>query len=78
MLFRSLQQPKLLKDKHVKCTLFSSGMLKPIMFFNRPELFEKLSDSVDKTFDVAAHVVKNEWNGNTSIELMGIDIRFPE
>src|SRR5207247_1332969 len=28
-----VQQPILLKDAHVKCTLFADGILKPIIFF---------------------------------------------
>lgn len=30
-----VNQPKLLKDKHLKCTVFADGIIKPLMFFNR-------------------------------------------
>lgn len=69
-----LRQPQLLKDKHVKCSVFSDGIIKPVIFFNRPDLYEVFSNIGDKTFDIAAHVVKNEWNGRVSIELQGLDV----
>ena len=36
-----VQRPLLLKDAHVKCSIFADGVIKPIIFFNRPELFDK-------------------------------------
>lgn len=69
-----VQQPVLLKDAHVKCTLFADGTIKPIVFFNRPELFSRLMKQQDQSFDVVAHVVENVWNGKTNIELSGVDI----
>ena len=36
-----VEKPRLLKDQHVKCTVFSDGVIKPLMFFNRPELDRK-------------------------------------
>lgn len=35
-----VQRPTLMKDLHVKCLLFSAGVVKPVVFFNRPELFD--------------------------------------
>jgi len=73
-----VQEPRLLKDKHIKCMLFCNGVLKPVMFFNRPDLYGPLCAQGDRPFAVAAHVVANEWQGNATIELQGIDICFGE
>lgn len=69
-----LKPPMILKEKHVKCFLFSQGTIKPIIFFNRPELYSVLTNLQEKNFNVAAYVVKNEWEGRVSIELQGLDI----
>jgi single-stranded-DNA-specific exonuclease len=69
-----LKKPRLLKDKHVKCSVFSDGVIKPIIFFNRPELFTFFETIGDKPFSVAASVVENEWDGRRNIELQGIDV----
>jgi len=68
-----IQKPVLLKDAHVKCMLFADGIIKPIIFFNRPELFEILTHQQD-AFCVAAQVVENHWNGRVNVELNGVDI----
>jgi len=68
-----VQKPVLLKDAHVKCMIFADGVVKPVIFFNRPELFEILSHQHD-AFCVAAQVVENHWNGRVNVELTGIDI----
>lgn len=67
-------QPQLLKNAHVKCQVFADGVIKPIIFFNRPELFELLIDRADKPFDVAFEVSENHWNGKVTIQLLGIDV----
>ncbi len=69
-----LRQPILLKDRHIKCTVFSNGVIKPVIFFNRPELYSVLSKLQDNPFHIAAYVTKNEWDGTARIELQGIDI----
>ncbi|MFH0898247.1 MAG: single-stranded-DNA-specific exonuclease RecJ [bacterium] len=69
-----LKPPTLLKDKHLKCLLFANGIIKPTIFFNRPDLYQIFATIADKPFDVVAHVMKNEWQGNVSIELQGLDI----
>lgn len=69
-----LKPPRLLKEKHVKCSVFSHGMIKQVLFFNRPELMESLAELSDRPFSLAAHVTVNEWNGRRSIELQGVDI----
>jgi len=73
-----MQEPRLLKDKHVKCLLFAEGVLKPVVFFNRPDVYALLKDIGDQPFSVAVHVVTNEWQGNSSVELHGIDIGIDE
>ena len=72
-----LKQPKLLKDKHLKCSVFANGIIKPIIFFNRPDLFPILLNQEDKPFHIVGNVVCNEWQGNKTIELNGLDIMIP-
>jgi single-stranded-DNA-specific exonuclease len=69
-----LKKPQLLKDKHVKTTVFADGIIKPLMFFNRPELYRLLYEIEDKPFSLAAHVTTNEWQNRVNIELQGIDL----
>ncbi len=69
-----LKAPILMKDAHVKCSVFSEGIIKPLVFFNRPELFELLLAHGDQPFDVAVQVTQNHWNNKTSLELLGYDI----
>lgn len=69
-----VQKPLLLKDQHVKCMVFADGALKPIIFFNRPELYQRLLEQNDEPFDCAAYVVENSWQGRTQVEMQGIDV----
>lgn len=69
-----VQKPLLMKDAHVKCHVFSDGIIKPVIFFNRPALFEKLLNQAEEPFDIAAQVTENHWNGRVSIELLGLDV----
>jgi single-stranded-DNA-specific exonuclease len=71
-----VQKPQLLKDAHVKCSVFADGVIKPLMFFNRPDLFEKILAAGEESFSVAAQVRENHWNGRANIELTGTDIAF--
>jgi single-stranded-DNA-specific exonuclease len=73
-----VEEPRLLKDLHVKFRVFADGVIKPVMFFNRPELFEQLRHQGEKAFDLAAQVTENYWNGTSTIELIGIDIAFKD
>lgn len=68
------QKPMLLKDAHVKCSIFADGVIKQLIFFNRPDLFEHLSALESQSFDIAAQVAENHWNGKATIELLGLDI----
>lgn len=69
-----LEPPQLLKDVHVKARLFSEGIIKPIIFFNRPDIMDFLQTIGTDSFHCAVQVVKNCWNGKTSIELQGFDV----
>jgi len=71
-----VQKPTLLKDAHVKCSIFADGVIKPLIFFNRPELFVRLNEVGQESFDVAVQVSENHWNGKVSIELQGVDVAF--
>lgn len=72
-----LSKPQLLKDAHVKCQLFADGVIKPVIFFNRPELFHALIDHGENSFSVAGQVTENVWEGRSNVELQGLDIAFP-
>jgi len=69
-----VQKPSMLKDAHVKCQIFADGIIKTLMFFNRPDLFEKLSNQADEPFDIAVQITENHWNGKVNIELLGLDV----
>lgn len=69
-----VQKPMLLKDAHVKCSIFADGVIKPVIFFNRPTLYDVLLDYGQEPFWLAAQVAENYWNGNSTIELIGTDV----
>lgn len=69
-----VQKPVLLKDAHVKCSVFSQGVIKPVMFFNRPELYPLLNELGEQSCDMVVQVMENHWNGKVNIELQGLDI----
>ncbi|MCX5925109.1 MAG: single-stranded-DNA-specific exonuclease RecJ [Candidatus Dependentiae bacterium] len=71
-----LQKPTVLKDVHVKCEIFSQGVTKPVIFFNRPELLPLLQAQGENPFDLAVKVSENHWNGRVSVELLGVDGAF--
>jgi len=73
-----VQKPILLKNEHVKCSIFADGVIKSVIFFNRPDLFKILVKIDQGSFDIAANVVQNHWNGRTNIELVGMDIAIHE
>jgi single-stranded-DNA-specific exonuclease len=72
----AIEPPQLLKDVHVKCRVFADGIIKPVIFFNRPDIYDAIVQSGDRSFDMAVYVVENHWNGKTSIEFQGIDIVY--
>jgi len=71
-----IDEPKLLKDAHVKCLIFAQGIIKSIIFFNRPELYDILIEQrkKDKTISLAVYVTENYFNNQSSIEFQGVDI----
>jgi len=69
-----VQKPVLLKGAHVKCGIFAGGVIKPVIFFNRPELFDVLLGYGQEPFSLAAQVTENHWNGRVNIELVGSDV----
>lgn len=69
-----LDQPQLLKDAHVKCMVFSEGVIKPVLFFNRPELYPLLLSRMDQKLSLAVQATENHFNGRVSIELQGLDV----
>jgi len=71
-----IQKPQLLKDYHVKCMLFSDGVAKPVIFFNRPELYPQLLERGEEPLSCAAYISENHWNDRVNIELQGIDVAW--
>lgn len=69
-----IEQPILLKDLHVKCKIFSQGVVKPIIFFNRPDIYSIISENKDALYTMAVQVVENHWQSRVSVELQGLDI----
>lgn len=73
-----VQAPQLLKDAHVKCMVFAEGVIKPVIFFNRPELYELLLDNQDKAVNMAVRVTQNTWQSRITVELIGVDLMIVE
>jgi single-stranded-DNA-specific exonuclease len=71
-----VKPPRLMKDKHIKITAFSQGIVKPIIFFNRPELYDIFTNLGEKTFSVVGTITQNEWNDTISTEIIGIDAKI--
>lgn len=69
-----VQKPQLLKDLHVKCSIFADGVIKPLVFFNRPDLFNLLNEQGEEPFSVAVQITENHWQGRISVELLGRDV----
>jgi single-stranded-DNA-specific exonuclease len=65
---------QLLKEAHTKCLVFSEGIMKPVIFFNRPDIYEQLKNNPTGTWDMAVHVTQNYWNNEMRVELQGLDI----
>ena len=69
-----IKKPVLLKDLHVKCAISDNGIIKQLIFFNRPELFEWFMKQEQEPFHVAVKVSENHWNDRINIELIGVDV----
>jgi single-stranded-DNA-specific exonuclease len=68
--------PTLLKEEHVKCNIFAEGVIKPVIFFGRPELYGILTEIGSESFDMAVQVTENHWRGQVSIEFQGLDVAW--
>lgn len=69
---------QLLKEAHTKCLIFSEGMMKPVIFFNRPDIYTTLKSNPTALWDMAVHVTQNYWNNEVRFELQGLDVRARE
>lgn len=69
-----LEAPQLLKDAHTKCMVFADGVIKPVIFFNRPDVYTHLLERKNDAFSLAVQASENHFNGRTSVELQGLDI----
>jgi single-stranded-DNA-specific exonuclease len=69
-----IEPPKLLKDAHTKLMVFSEGTIKPVIFFNRPDIYAILSHNTEQSFSLAVQATENHFNGRVSVELYGVDI----
>lgn len=69
-----LGKPQLIKEEHVRCMLFADGVVKPIIFFGRPELFDVLLKAENEQIQCAVSVVENNWEGRNRVEFHGIDV----
>lgn len=71
-------EPQILKDVHVKCMIFDQGVIKPTIFFNRPDIIVSLQKQASASLNILAHISENTWQGRSSVELMGVDLAFKE
>lgn len=69
-------EPVLIKDKHLKLKVFSERTIKPVIFFNQPEFFEKIMSSESNKIDLVAQILINDFGGRTNLELQGVDFKF--
>ena len=71
-----IQPPQLMKDQHVKLQIFSAGVIKSVVFFYRPELYERFVQIEQQPFSLAVQISENHWQGRVSIELIGVDVHW--
>lgn len=69
-----VESPVLLKDLHVKAQFFADGIIKQVIFFNRPELYEWIIEHRQEAMVIAAVISQNYWKDIIRIELIGHDI----
>ena len=65
---------QLLKEAHTKCLVFSEGVMKPVIFFSRPDIYNKLMSNPAGVWDMAVQVTQNYWNNEVRVELQGLDV----
>ena len=54
--------------------VFADGIIKPVIIFNRPEIYPILLQHKDDPISLAVHVTENHWNNKVSVELQAVDI----
>lgn len=70
-----VQPAQLMKDLHIKLQVFADGIIKSVIFFYRPELYQKFVAQAQRPFNLAVQVSENHWQGRVNIELIGIDVQ---
>lgn len=67
--------PILMKSQHVKCFVKTEQQkVFSLVFFNRPDIWELLQ--TNSNFDALVKISENFWQGEKSLELIGIDIHL--
>lgn len=69
-----VQPPQLMKEQHLKLQIFSDGVIKTVVFFYRPELYQKFVEQREQPFSLAVQVSENHWQGRVNVELIGLDV----
>ena len=69
-----VQPAQLMKEQHVKLQILAEGVIKQVIFFYRPELYDLFVEHEYKPFSLAVQVSENHWQGRVNIELIGIDV----
>jgi single-stranded-DNA-specific exonuclease len=67
--------PLLMKSQHVKCFVKTEKeKIFSLVFFNRPDIWDLLQTNTN--FDALVKISENFWQGEKSLELIGIDIHL--
>ena len=73
---RTSNMPALIKEMHIKAELKQDHMVIPAIGFKLAHLFPLLNSGQD--LDILYHLSFNEWNGNKTIQLQIIDLKYSE
>lgn len=71
-----VRRPELIKDLHLKCLIFAEGIIKPVIFFHKPELLNDFLHNEEKPFDLVVSVNANDWQGKITVDFIGLDVKF--
>lgn len=71
-----LGPPRVFQGQHLSCQVFFNGVTKKVMFFYSPELLQQFQANQGKPFDLVAQLSVNFWQGQQSLELLGLDVCF--
>lgn len=69
-----VQEPIVLKNLHVKIHIMAEGIVKSVIFFNRPELYSFFIMHYHHMYDILVRVQEHVWQGVVSVQLIGIDV----